>query len=323
LLLLVAATRPDVTQAQPLETNLLPLNATWRYNHADCLDGVPWTTAAYDDTTVNWTAGPGGFTGGEANTAALLGVTTTSLPAPNSVTRTAGRAMYFRTKFSVTSTANLSLVFSNRIDDDAVFYLNGQRVADVRLTTSPALCASFGAICPYAGNDAVEWDVFTLGPAQLAGILVPGTNTLAVSVHQTSTTSSDMVFALSLTGVVPDFNPPPTLRMPAEPPSYGYSLVNGFTGLNFVQPVAIASPPGETNRLFVVNKTGTISSPAASRGCSGSISIPATRPTDTSTCSIPPRLQPPRVQTHCTSGCRASRCHRRIPTSRRRTRRWF
>ncbi len=255
-MLAVALGWPVAAQAQPVETNLLPLTASWRYNHADCLDGIPWTTAGYDDSGANWASGPGGFTGGETNVAALVGVTTTSLPAPNG-TR-AGRAMYFRTKFSVTTTNNVSLVFSNRIDDDAVFYLNGQLVQRVRLTANPVLCTSLGAINPYAGGDATDWDVFTLAPAQWGGILVTGTNTLAVSVHQTTTNSSDMVFAMSLTGVIPDYNPPPTLRMPPEPPAFGYGVVNGFTGLTFGLPVGFATPPGETNRLFVINQAGTI-----------------------------------------------------------------
>ena len=196
---LVLAAWPVVSRAQPVETNLLPLNASWRYNHTDCLDGVPWTATGYDDTVVNWTNAPGGFTGGETRPEALLGVTTTTLPAPGSGTR-AGRAMYFRTKFNVPFTGNLSLVFSNRIDDNAVFHLNGQLVQRVRFTPNPILCAAFGDANPYLNNDAVDWDVFTLSPAQLAGILVTGTNTLAVEVHQSGATSSDMVFAMSYDG---------------------------------------------------------------------------------------------------------------------------
>ena len=258
LLLAVALAWPTATQAQPLETNLLSLNASWRYNHTNCFSDASWTATNYDDSNLNnWTNAPGGFTGGETRPEALLGVTTSTLPAPNNGTR-AGRAMYFRTRFNVNSTANLSLVFSNRIDDNAVFHLNGQLVQRLRFTPSPILCGSFGDANPYANSDAVEWDVFTLSPAQLAGILVAGTNTLAVEVHQSGNTSTDMVFALSLTGSLPDTNPPPTLRMPPEPPSYGYSVGNGFSGLTFGQPVAFATPPGETNRLFVVNQAGTI-----------------------------------------------------------------
>ncbi len=50
-----------------------------------------------------------------------------------------------------------------------------------------------------------------------------------------------------------------TLALPSTPPIYGYSVTNAFGPLNFVDPVCLASPPGETNRLFVVERGGTIS----------------------------------------------------------------
>lgn len=257
-LLAAALAWPVWAGAQAVQTNLLSLNAAWRYNHTTCLDGVPWATTNYDDSVLNnWTNAAGGFTGGEANAAALVGVSTTTLPAPNSGTR-AGRAMYFRTRFNAPFTSNLSLTFSNRIDDNAAFYLNGQLVQRVRLASNPILCTSFGDINPYTGSDAVEWDVFTLTPAQLAGILVAGTNTLAVEVHQNGSGSSDMVFAMSLTGTAPDTNPPPTLRMPTTLPAFGYTLVDAFPGANFSAPIAVTSPPGETNRLFVLERSGVV-----------------------------------------------------------------
>ena len=251
---LVAAVR---VQAQGTNFALINLNSTWRYNHADCLDGVAWTNSAYDDSAGNWLSGPGGFTGGETRPEALLGVSTTTVPAPNSGTR-AGRATYFRTRFTLESTAAVSLVFSNRLDDNAAFYLNGRLVQRVRLTPSPLLCLSFGDINPYANSDAVDWDIFTLSPAQLAGILTTGTNTLAVEVHQNSSASSDMVFACSVTASIVDTNPPPTLRMPPSPPVVGYALSNAFESLTFSAPICMAMPPGETNRLFVLERSGRV-----------------------------------------------------------------
>ena len=49
-----------------------------------------------------------------------------------------------------------------------------------------------------------------------------------------------------------------TLNLPLNPPTDGYSLTNAFGDLNFEQPVAAVSPPGETNRLFVLEKSGRI-----------------------------------------------------------------
>jgi uncharacterized repeat protein (TIGR03806 family) len=52
--------------------------------------------------------------------------------------------------------------------------------------------------------------------------------------------------------------PNATLAVPQVPPVYGYQTVNAFGNLTFQNPVAIASAPGETNRLFVVEKPGRI-----------------------------------------------------------------
>jgi glucose/arabinose dehydrogenase len=46
--------------------------------------------------------------------------------------------------------------------------------------------------------------------------------------------------------------------LPATPPLFGYTLNNAFPGVSLTQPVCIASPPGETNRLFILEKMGTI-----------------------------------------------------------------
>lgn len=52
--------------------------------------------------------------------------------------------------------------------------------------------------------------------------------------------------------------PATTLNLPATPPTLGYTTQRALGSLTFNQPVAIVSPPGETNRLFVVEKPGRI-----------------------------------------------------------------
>ena len=47
-------------------------------------------------------------------------------------------------------------------------------------------------------------------------------------------------------------------NFPAQPPQFGYTVVNAFPGVSLNQPVCIASPPGETNRLFILEKGGSI-----------------------------------------------------------------
>lgn len=52
--------------------------------------------------------------------------------------------------------------------------------------------------------------------------------------------------------------PNDTLRLPPSPPQFGYSLANAFPGVSLAQPLCIASPPGETNRVFILEKGGNI-----------------------------------------------------------------
>src|ERR1043166_4973175 len=49
-----------------------------------------------------------------------------------------------------------------------------------------------------------------------------------------------------------------TLRFPPEPPQGAYGVARPFGDLTFQDPVCVKSPPGETNRLFVVERTGRI-----------------------------------------------------------------
>jgi len=52
--------------------------------------------------------------------------------------------------------------------------------------------------------------------------------------------------------------PNASLSMPPAPPSYGYTSTNALPGMVFTNPICIVSPPGETNRLFVLSKNGVI-----------------------------------------------------------------
>jgi glucose/arabinose dehydrogenase/mono/diheme cytochrome c family protein len=51
----------------------------------------------------------------------------------------------------------------------------------------------------------------------------------------------------------------PTLRMPDAPPATSYQVVNAFPGLFFEDALAIATPPGRTNQIFVVERRGIVS----------------------------------------------------------------
>lgn len=49
-----------------------------------------------------------------------------------------------------------------------------------------------------------------------------------------------------------------TLTLPQDPATLGYRVQDALGGLRFDRPVALATPPGETHRLFVVEQSGRI-----------------------------------------------------------------
>jgi glucose/arabinose dehydrogenase len=48
------------------------------------------------------------------------------------------------------------------------------------------------------------------------------------------------------------------LFVPLDPPRSGFGTIDPVNGMVFKQPVAVATPPNETNRLFIVERPGTI-----------------------------------------------------------------
>ncbi len=69
---------------------------------------------------------------------------------------------------------------------------------------------------------------------------------------QLSTATVSLHFAANLRIANSTFNVPATL------PPTAFSAANAFPSISFSQPVAIATPPGESNRLFVCQKGGLI-----------------------------------------------------------------
>jgi uncharacterized repeat protein (TIGR03806 family) len=49
-----------------------------------------------------------------------------------------------------------------------------------------------------------------------------------------------------------------SLRLPASPPTLGFTSERWMTGQGLVDPIAITTPPGETNRLFILEQPGRV-----------------------------------------------------------------
>ncbi len=76
------------------------------------------------------------------------------------------------------------------------------------------------------------------------------TYSISNSTGQSAIGTVSVIFAETLRLANPDLN------VPTDPPATSLSLVDALPGLAFDQPLCLRTPPGETNRLFVCEKTG-------------------------------------------------------------------
>jgi hypothetical protein len=196
-------------------TMLFDVTKSWKWTTND-LDGINWKAPAYNDSGTNW-FGPGpGLLSVENNPA--VSPRNTPLP-PNNGVQINGVCVYltyyFRTHFTFTnSTTGVSLVFSNFIDDGAVFYLNGVEIQRVRMPPPPAVITyttTTGGLYPCTG-DATCPDIFTISGDLLTN-LVRGDNVLAVEVHQYIPCSFDITFGSALSYAHPSAGPLLTITL--------------------------------------------------------------------------------------------------------------
>ncbi len=187
----VWTTESAFTPAPPTSgTNLVfNFNNAWRYMQTTNLDGTLWKQSSYNDAA--WPSGAG-----------VLGLEDCAcLPQPinTALTLFTNRLThYFRTHFTFTGNpAEVSLLFSNLVDNGAVFYLNGSEVQRVRMPTgtiTDTTPASEGV------GDATAYDMFMLSGSTLSNLVV-GDNVIAAEIHQADFSSSDVVFGMSLSVV--------------------------------------------------------------------------------------------------------------------------
>lgn len=207
---------------------LIALNATWRFYDqfgSAANTGAPvvdpaWKTLAFLPPTRTTTTSPVAPLNSWGSGGAPLALDPTypaGLPAivtPLIHGASTETVDYFRTLFSYApdavpsgATATTVLKLTHIVDDGAAFYLNGTDVTASGTTFRYNLPATALAASTVA---TASLEASQIGPVTLdAGSLTAGTNTnvLAVEVHQSAVSSSDVVFALKLDAEVTTITP--------------------------------------------------------------------------------------------------------------------
>jgi hypothetical protein len=192
----------NVTLA-PYNVTLISSSNAWKFRDDGADLGTSWRAVGYDDSSSSWSNGLSVFAHNDN-----VHPPTEALPPGNTIRTEIRRYVvnptlvnthYFRTKFLFTNEpGDVSLIIaSNLIDDGAVFYLNGIELNRVAM---PAGTVNYGTSASRADEiGTARYDVFTVPVSSL----LPGTNVMAVELHQGNSTSSDSVFSMTLTANIP------------------------------------------------------------------------------------------------------------------------
>ncbi|MFT5155257.1 MAG: hypothetical protein ACI841_005268, partial [Planctomycetota bacterium] len=120
---------------------------------------------------------------------------------------------YFRHEFNVVNPAAYSMLLLRLLrDDGAIAFLNGTQIVS---TNMPAAPITYTTLAVGAMSDAEENNFFWFNLDET--LLVPGPNWLAIEVHQSSITSSDISFDAELIGTdVPLISRGPYMQLTTE-----------------------------------------------------------------------------------------------------------
>jgi len=161
--------------------DLVKMGDSWKYFDGNALPATNWNTSAYSDAS--WASGLTqlGY-GGKGETTVIGYGGNASAKNPTA---------YFRKTVTIDNLDNKSnFSITLFVDDGAVAYVNGQEVGRYLL---PAGAITFNTYTTLANNGVqVTFSV----PKNL---LKEGANLLAVEVHQTAPTSSDLIFNAQMT----------------------------------------------------------------------------------------------------------------------------
>ncbi len=169
------------------QTTLVARGSSWKYLDNGTDQGSAWVSPAFNDSA--WSAGNAQLGYGDGDEVTVVGY------GPNASAKFI--TTYFRHSFNVANPGDFSGLTLNILrDDGAVVYLNGVEVFRTNMPAGPIGYLTPASVAVSGGE---ETTIFIQAPVA-ANALVTGTNVLAVEIHQSGGTSSDISFDLDLIG---------------------------------------------------------------------------------------------------------------------------
>ncbi|MBN2163376.1 MAG: lamin tail domain-containing protein [Pontiellaceae bacterium] len=182
--------------AAPVDHTLIAPGATWSYLDTGTDPGADWMKLTFDDSS--WLSGAAELGYGDNDE------TTTVRYGPDSGAKYP--TTFFRTHFTLTDPSMLAgISFRAKIDDGAIFYLNGSEVARVRMQDGDVSYLDYTT----AGGSDYSFEYIDLPVSAFRA----GDNVLAVEIHQDSGTSSDISLDAEL--IVSEINPADIVQIDA------------------------------------------------------------------------------------------------------------
>ncbi|MEI6949910.1 T9SS type A sorting domain-containing protein [Paraflavisolibacter sp. H34] len=237
------------------QQTLLPYKSSWKFFTGAADPGTAWHLSPFDDAF--WSSGSGKLGYGLEGLSTLL----------RSGTAPLYTTTYFRTTLTLSNPEQFDDFTGNvQFGDGVVVYINGVEVYRKNL---PA--GTLTSLTP-----ATTAGTFTKKFPISKGVFVPGTNVVAVAVHQQAESLSDMVFDMKLSAY-PDVLPPRVLNADLLPPgdaqprgsalTYRFRFsekVSGVDVTDFVLTPTSGAPGGTVSQVTQVDGSGTLSDVAVS-----------------------------------------------------------
>ena len=152
-------------------------NFSWKYFISNSEPGAGWKSLTFNDAA--WQQGPGGIGYGDGDDNTVIGSCI---------------SVYLRRKFSILDTAKIeSAILHMDYDDAFVAYINGVEIARAGISGNPPAHdkpadSDHEAQMPGGGLPSA----FQIDKSKLRACLMTGENVLAIQVHNTSASSSDL-----------------------------------------------------------------------------------------------------------------------------------